>query len=334
MRRSLIPLALAVLLAGSGFAAAEEFTIKFGTVAPKDTPWSEQLTDIKKRVEKESDKKIKVKLMLGGALGGELEMLEQLGQGRIQGGGFSSGAVATIVPELELIELPYLFESDEEADYVLDTVLFKPMSAALAKKGMVLAAWGENGWRGIGNRVRAIKAPGDLQGLKLRSQESKIHLATWKALGVNATPIGIPEVLSALQTGVVEGFDNTPLFAAATEWYTTAKFYTVTNHIYQPGVVVYSKAFFDSLPPDLQKILLGDPAAESKRGREAVRKMNVELVEQFKNQKIQVNVLSADDRAKFRAATRGVHEDYRKQAGGELLDQVYAAIEKFRSGKR
>lgn len=314
--------------------AGDEIVIKFGTVAPADTPWSAQLENIKKRVEEETKKKIVVKLKLGGMLGGELEMLEQIQQGRIQGGGFSSGAVATIVPELELIELPYLFDSDEEADYVLDTVLFKPMSDALLAKGFVLAAWGENGWRGIGTKEKAIHTPADLKGLKIRSQESKIHLATWAALGANAVPIGIPEVLSALQTGVVDGFDNTPLFAAATEWFTTIKYFAVTNHIYQPGVVIYGKAFFDGLSPDLQKIVLGDAAAESKRGREAVRKMNKELIETFKSKKIDVNVLTADEKAKFKEATRKVHEDFRSKPGGALLDQVNAAIEKFRSGKK
>lgn len=336
MRRlPLVALALALLAIFAPSApAGDEIVIKFGTVAPDDTPWSAQLKDIKARVEAESKKKITVKLKLGGMLGGELEMLEQMQQGRIQGGGFSSAAVATVVPELELIELPYLFESDEEADFILDTVLFQPMSEALLKKGFVLAAWGENGWRGIGTKTKAIHAPADLQGLKIRSQESQIHLATWAALGANAKPIGIPEVLSALQTGVVDGFDNTPLFAAATEWYTTIKFFTVSNHIYQPGVVIYGKAFFDGLAPDLQKIVLGDAAAESKRGRAAVRKMNQELIDKFKTQKIEVSVLGADEKAMFKEATRKVRDDFRARPGGELLAQVYAALEKFRGGKK
>ncbi len=328
---ALASVTVALLVATAGPVPAEDtYTIVFGTVAPKDTPWSAQLEDIKKRVEGETSKKIKVKLKLGGALGGELEMLQMLQQGRIQGGGFSTGSVATIVPELEMIELPYLFENDAEADFILDTVLWKPMSEAMLKKGFVLAAWGENGWRGIATQSKPIHTPADLKGLKLRSQESKIHLATWAALGANATPIAIPEVLSALQTGVVEAFDNTPLFAVATDWYTTSKFFTITDHIYQPGAVIYSKAFFDTLPADLQKIVLGDAVAESKRGRAAVRKMNKELIDQFKAQKVQVSTLTAEEKSKFREATRKVHEDFRKQPGGGLLAQVQEALEKYR----
>lgn len=327
-------LGLSCLVGTPSPASAQDFVIKFGTVAPKDTPWSVQLEDIKKRVETESGKKIKMKLMLGGMLGGELEMIEQLQQGRIQGGGFSSGAVATVVPELELIELPYLFDSDAEADHILDTVLFEPMRAALLVKGFVLASWGENGWRGIGTKTRPVHQPADLKGLKIRSQESKIHIATWQALGANPVPIGIPEVLSSLQTGVVDGFDNTPLFAVATEWYTTIRYFTVSNHIYQPGVVLFSKQFIDSLPADLQKTVLGDATAESKRGRAAVRKMNLELIDQFKEHKVEVNALTPDEKAKFREATHKIHEDFRQRPGGELLDQVIAAIAAYRAGKK
>src|SRR5690606_30465507 len=116
-----------------------------------------------------------------------------------------------------------------------------------AAKDFVMVTWAENGWRSIGHKSKFLKAPADLKGVKIRSQESKVHLAFWKKLKASPQAIAVPEVLPALQTGVVEAFDNTPLFTLAADWQTAIKFYSVTEHIYQAAAVIYSKRFWDKL---------------------------------------------------------------------------------------
>ena len=129
--------------------------VRFATIAPEGTPWSEQMTAMKARIEKESGGRIVFKLYFGGQLGGETETLRSLQRGRVQAWGGSTGALAALVPELQLTELPYLFHTLEEADHVFDEVLFRPYADLLAKKGLVLQSWNENGWRSIGSKDRA-----------------------------------------------------------------------------------------------------------------------------------------------------------------------------------
>ena len=337
MRRFLLPVvaaALALLPAG-GASAKPEHVIKFATVAPDGTPWAAHLTAVKERVEKESGGRIKLKLFLGGALGGEVETVRDLRRGRLQGWGGSTAAVAegAQIPQLQLMELPYLFESFAEADHVLDRVVHPDFVKILADKGFVFGFWHENGWRNFATKAKPIHTIAELREMKMRSQESPAHLAMYKALGVQAESIPVPEVLGALQTGMVDGFDNTPLFSAATGWYEGVKYYTVSQHIYQPAVIIYGNKFMDGLPEDLRKVVLGDGAAESLKGRKSVRDMREELLANFREAGITVYEQTAAERKPFIDATRKVHKDFEPIVGKALLDKVYAAKAAFAAGK-
>ena len=281
--------------------AGPEFSLNFGTVAPDGTPWSAQLQGIKRRIEKDSGGRVQVKLFLGGSLGSEIEMIQDVQKGeRLQGGGFSTGAVgeALDIGVLKMIELPFLFRSNEEADKVLDTVLLEPTRTALAQKGITFYAWSENGWRNFATQGPAA-SPEALQGFKMRSQESAVHLDMYKSMGVQAVAKPVSEVVPSLNTGIVTGFDNTPLFSLAAGWIQPVSHYTLSRHIYQPAAVFYSKSFVDRLPADLQQILMANASEESVSGRAAVRAMEGELVETIKAMGKTVTELSEEERKAF-----------------------------------
>ena len=289
-----------------------EFVMNFATVAPDNTPWAKQLRGVEKRIEEESGGRIQVKLFLGGSLGSEIECIQDVARGeRIQGGGFSTGAMgeAMDIPILTMIELPYLFSTNAQADAVLDEVLYQPTETALSSKGFVLGGWAENGWRNFATKGPASTKE-DLSKFKMRAQENPVHMDMYKMLGVQAVAKPTSEVLPSLNTGIVDGFDNTALFSLAAGWIEPVTHYTLSRHIYQPAAVVYSKKFVDSLPPDLQKVVLGDPHAESKRGRDAVRALEGELLETIRSMGKQVVELSAEQTAAFKAETRAVHKSF------------------------
>jgi len=326
------------VLAPTAFAA--KLTVKIGTVAPANTPWADSLEDIRKRVEKESSGDIQVKAYLGGQLGGEIEILRGIRSGRIQGGGITSAALATAVPELDIVEIPFLFDSSEEADFVLDQFLLEPFRKLFEKKGLVLVSWAENGWRDIGLKSKVVHTPEDLKGVKLRSQESKTHLMFWKKLGANPVAIAIPEVLPALQTGIVDGFDNTPLFTLSAEWHTAIKHYTVSNHIYQPAAVVYSKSFWDKLDAKQQKILMGEGNAMAAPARKGVRALGDQLLDILKDAKIEVYRMTPAERAKFRETVKDLPQEIVNTTGGDserifqlIQDGKKAFASKKKSGK-
>ena len=182
------------------------------------------------------------------------------------------------IPQLQVFELPFMFESEAEVDFVMDS-MFDSMSAKLEAKGLKMAFWHVNGWHNFATKS-PIGSAQSLAGMKLRSQESPVHLAMFRALGAQPQTIPVPEVLSALQTGMVDGFSNTPLFTAATGWYEGGiTDFTITHHIYQPAVILYSKKYLDKMPPDLRKIVIGNSAAEAAKGRKSVRGMRGDLLD-------------------------------------------------------
>ena len=303
-----LAVSIAVMMAANTpIEAQSQFVMNFGTVAPTGTPWSDQLDSIKKRIEQQSQGKIKVKLFLGGALGSELEMIQDVQRGeRLQGGGFSTAAVgeALDVPILQMVELPYLFKDPNQADAILDEVLYEPTRKALDDKGVTFYAWTENGWRSFATNGGPASSPEELKKYKMRSQESPVHLNMYKSMGVQAIAKPVSEVLPSLNTGIVTGFDNTPLFSLAAGWIEPVTHYTLSRHIYQPAAVVYAKKFIDSLPPDLQQIVMAEPHKEAQQGRSSVRKLEAELLETIGAMGTTVVELTPEQQKAFRQAIR------------------------------
>jgi TRAP-type C4-dicarboxylate transport system substrate-binding protein len=339
MRRLAIPALLLcsaalLVLPGEGQTGDAEFTINFGTVAPDGTPWATQLKDIKTRIQDESGGRIKVRIFLGGTLGGEVEMVQDIVEGgRLQGGGFSSAAVAegANVPELQLAELPYLFRTDAEVDYILDNVLYEPIKKKLRRRGLHLNMWAINGWRSFYTSNKSIHTLEDLREQKMRVQEAKVHKKMYEAFGVQAEPIAVPDVLDALNRGAVDGFDNTTLFGQASGWFEPTKYYTLSKHIFQPAVILYSRDFFDALPEDLQKIVEGDWRAEQEKGRKGVRDLEDELFVTYVAATTKIYTPTEAELAPFIEAAQTVHTAMRDEVGGELLDLVNSELAAFRA---
>jgi len=309
-------------------AQETQYKLKFATVAPAGTPWSKLLKKYKKSVEKASGGKIKVKLFLGGLKGDEQSIVRQVFKGSgIQAGGVSTGAMATLVPEMDVLELPYLFGTAKEADRIL--AASKPLiEEILEKKGFKLIMYSENGYRSIGSKGSFVRSPADLKAKKMRSQESAVHTDMWRSLGASPVTISVGEVLSSLQTGVVEGFDNTPLFTQAVGWNQAVDHFTMTRHIYQPAMLVVNKKWFDALPADLQTAMFARVEEWESKGRRLVRALEKKLLENFDQMGVKVYEPTAAELGAFKKATRPVWDQRRKRAsaaGKKLLDSILSS---------
>ncbi len=336
-RRDFLATATAATLASrKAFSADAPGIAKLATVAPDGTPWADQLNTFKARIEKETGGSLKLKPYLGGSLGDENTTASETKRGAIQIWGGSTGALATVVPELAMFELPYLFRTVEEADHVLDNVVYEDMKKLLASRGLTLLFWAENGYRSFGTKFGAVRTPDALKGKKMRSQDSDVHIEMYKALGAAPVPIAVTEVLSSLQTGVVDGFDNTPLFTFAASWHQGIKHYTLAEAIYQPGAVVANKAWFDKLPKETQAGLLKDQAGEAARGRKGVRELAPLLIENFRASKIEVHELTAAEKDAFAKVCEPVHDKWIKGKGknaAEMVKKAKAALAELRAKK-
>lgn len=319
------------------FGTAQEFKVKFGSVIPKDSPWETGLNEYIKYAETKSGNKLKFKTYLGGQLGGEVEMIKSVAMGTLEAGAFSTAAIAEAmaIPQLQVFELPFLFESDEEADAVMDA-MFKPMSDLLAKKGLMLVMWGTNGWRSFGARNKPINKAADLKGLKMRSQESEVYINFYKALGATPVPISTPDVLVSLKSGMVDGYDQTPIFSVSTGWVSASKHFTLSKHIYQPGAIVVSKRFYDKLPEDAKQAILASAARVNlqKRTNTYVRTDDEEITASLESGfGVKVVTLSEAERENFKRITKPVYGQMESKIGKDLMNKVQEEIKKYREKK-
>jgi len=324
---------LSFLCAAPAPASAQEYVLEMGTVVPSGSPWALQLKRLKKYIEEETGGRVKVKLRLGGS--NERSLARRAQMGSKQGFAGSVGGLSSIVREVNVLEAPYVFNTVEEADKALDDPeVLKQVRAILKKQKLVFALWGENGFRSYFSR-RPIRTPADMKGIRYRSQEAVAHVEAYKAIGASPVTIDVANTMTSLQTGVVDGFDNTPLFAMATTWYQGLddgeRNLFLSKHSYQPGIVVYSKKWFDTLPEDIQKVLLGVPYDLTTWGRGQVRKMEPVLVKNLVRYGYEVHEPTAAELKAFQDKEKGVPEAVAKQvgpAGQKLLKAVRAALKK------
>ncbi|MEM7139339.1 MAG: TRAP transporter substrate-binding protein [Myxococcota bacterium] len=314
---ALFALSLLPIAPAPAFAEEGEYVLELGSVVPPGSPWALQLKEVKKYIEKNTDGRVKVKLRLGRS--NERSLARRVASGSMQGFAGSVGGLSSIVREVNVIEAPYVFDTVDDADKALDDpAVIAQVKKILAKRNLVFALWGENGFRSYFSR-RPIRKPDDMKGVRYRSQEAVAHVEAYKAIGASPVTIDVANTMTSLQTGVVDGFDNTPLFAMATTWYQglddEERNLFLSKHSYQPGIVVYSKKWFDTLPKDIQEVLVSIPYELTTWGREQVRKMEPILIKNLVRYGYEVHEPTAAERAAFKAQEKGVPEKIAKETG-------------------
>jgi tripartite ATP-independent transporter DctP family solute receptor len=235
---------------------AKDYKVKITHPDSPSAPDNLAFLYFKKLLEERSNGQFKVSVHPSATLGTQREGLEAAQIGGIEIALSSSGIATSFVPELALLDLPFLFNGFEEARTAVDSPgITKLLSDSFAKKGMKFLGFYENGFRNITNNKRPIWKLSDLKGLKIRTMEAPMHMLNFKALGASPTPMAFGELYTSLQQGVVDGQENPFVVIDLDKLYEVQKYTSVTNHIYDAMVVVASKKWFDSLPSDLQKML-------------------------------------------------------------------------------
>jgi len=237
-------------------AQPKPLTLRYTTGAPAKTPWVTQLERFAKDVEEESKGSIKIDQFIAAQLGNEQDTAQQVARGRIDMGGFSSGAVALLVPELGLFGLPFYFQSPAEQDCTLDTALVtRFVSESLAKKGIQFLGWTEVGTVDIMGK-RPFISPKDVNGIKASAASHKVSSMFWQALGANPSFVGITEITSAFQTGLVEATATVITFYLPSGLNKVANTATRLAVSDSPGIIMMNKRTFDAMPKDQQAALM------------------------------------------------------------------------------
>ena len=265
IRRTLLNAsAVFALGAASLGASAQTMVLKAADVHPAGYPNVVAVESMGKKLEAATNGRLKIQTFPGGVLGGEKEMIEQTQVGAINILRTSLGPVGTVVPEVNVFNLPFIFRSQEHARAVIDgpigDELLAKVSASPAK--LVAIGWMDGGARSLYTK-KPVRTPADLKGQKVRMMGNPLFVDTMNAMRGNGISMGYGEVFTALQTGVVDGAENNaPSYFTSNHYNTGAKYYTQTNHLIIPELLVVSKATWDKLSKDDQALL-------KKFGREA-----------------------------------------------------------------
>ena len=199
--------------------------------------------------------KMKLKMYHSGTLGSQPDAIEQVRMGGLEIANFSLGPIGPIVPEANVVSLPFIFKDTEHAWRVLDGKAGDMINVGLAKKGLISLAWYAAGARSFYNSKKPIKTPADVAGMKVRVMNNDLYSGMIKALGGNPTPMAFAEVYQSLKTGVVDGAENNWPSYESTGHYEVAKYYSISQHLIIPETLCINADVYNKLSADDQKIL-------------------------------------------------------------------------------
>lgn len=307
-RRTLVSVAaLAALGLSSSLAiAGPKFTAKLSLDVQVGNPKQVVAEQFAKRVLEATKGDVEIKVFPNSLLGSESDAAEGIRLGSVQMGVLTSSVLASWVPEVQVLDLPFLLRDDAHA-----VAVNKPLTAALAgkfeAKGFHLLGFSINGARELMSSFPIVK-PEDVKGKKMRVLQSPLHVALWKAVGANPVPIPAPEVYNSMQTKVIDYFDNTASNYLTFKFFEVAPHYTQLDHIYAMGTWVVSETWWKALPEDYKKVI-SEAAVASQNALPALQQKNdAEALAQ--TVKLGATIHKVADKAAWRKLMAPVWEEY------------------------
>jgi tripartite ATP-independent transporter DctP family solute receptor len=322
---SVVSLLVCLMLSAGTVYARETIKIRYAHVAPPVHAQHIAATFFKKYVEAHSDGRIEVSVYPSGQLGGERVLAESIQAGTLDMSGLTSAVLTNFVPEAALLNLPFFFPDKLSYQRLCDSDVGVKIRNAFEKKGFKLLGFKANGYRDFGNNVRPIHTPDDLKTLKIRSIESPLFIDAYKALGNKPVPLPFPEVFSALQQGVVDGID----LHISGIWMAKipVKYVTVSGWIYSAVLSVINKKRFDSLPPDLQRVVMDGSFEETAVHMGTLAEQEYDAVTGLKKKGVKINVLTPEEKKVFVQKMKPVYAAWREKIGPDLYDEAVKVIQ-------
>jgi C4-dicarboxylate-binding protein DctP len=321
----IVAAASAALLFAAGPALAQQpIVIKFSHVVAVDTPKGKGAERFKQLAEERTKGRVKVEVYPNSSLFKDGEEMEALQLGSVQ---MLAPSVSKFGPlgarEFEIFDIPYVFDSADDLHKVTEGPVGKGLFKKLESKGILGLAYWDNGFKEM-SANKALHKPEDMKGLKFRIQSSKVLGDQMKALGAIPQVMAFSEVYQALQTGVVDGQENTPSNFYTQKMHEVQKYLTMTDHGVIEYAVIVNKKFWEGLPSDIRGTLEGAMKDATKYANEIAKKENDDALEAVKKSgKTQVITLTAAEKEALKKAALVVHKENEARVGKDTLALVY-----------
>src|SRR5205085_1317271 len=304
------------LYAGS---ASAQNVMKINISLAQNSHYGVAIDTFAREVEKRTNGRYKIQTFYSGSLGGERESVEAVQLGTQELTLTSTGPIPNFVPDVAILDIPFLFRDYAHARAVLDGPIGQDLLQKFPPKGLVALAWAENGFRHMTNSKHAVLAPDDLKGLKMRTMENPIHIQAYRQFGILPTPMAFTEVFTALQQGTVDGQENPLSVITSAKLDQVQKYLSLTGHVYSPALILMNKAQWDKLSP-------ADKEAFSEAAKEAVKANRARIDDDERRAvgdlRAKGMMIDSVDKAKFQAALKPVYADFAKRFGQENIDKI------------
>lgn len=313
-------LALALGLAGAAGAQAQTTTLKIGYATSKESHYGVGSTVFCDEIEKGTQGRYKCQHFANSALGGEREQIEAIQLGTQDLLNTSTGPVGNFVPEVRIVDLPFLFRDYDHARKVMDGPIGQDLLTKFPAKGIIALAWTENGFRHMTNNKRDIVKPTDAAGLKMRTMENKVHMDGYRTFGILPTPMAFPELFGALQQGTVDGQENPIPVILASKFSQVQKHLSMTGHVYSPALLLLSPKVWNKLSDADKKVFVAAAQTAAVAQRKKVNddeNSGIALLES-QGMKVTRNV----DGAAFREALKPAYVGYAKEFGADNIKKI------------
>ncbi|CAH1651785.1 DctP family TRAP transporter solute-binding subunit [Hyphomicrobiales bacterium] len=323
-------LAVAMPLGGGASAQVQDRSIRVGSTLSPEHPNGIAIKAMAACAAKQSDGKIKIQGIYNAALGGDQEMSQAARAGTLDMFTTTTSPLVGLEPKLGVFDLPFLFNNRDEALAVLDGPFGKTVSDLMPARGLVNLSFWDYGFRQITNSKRPIKAVDDLRGIRLRVIQNNIFIDAFSTLGANPIPMSWGEVFPALETGAIDGQENPVLTISDAQLSDVQKYLSRTNHVYSALMVVYSKALWDKLSADEQKIIQACANEAKVIQREEMGKRADQAYAKLQKDGMAINDVDPATLDDMRKRLAPLYEKYAASIGKDMIDGLNAQVAEVR----
>ena len=303
----------------------KDVTIRVGHVLAPEHPYHLGLLKFGELANQKSGGSIKVEVFHSSQLGNERDLIEGLQLSTVEMCVVSTAPLSGFTKKFQVFDLPFIFSETKKTREILDGPIGQGILESLPAQGIVGLCYFENGFRNITNSVKPISKPDDLKGMKIRTMENPIHMASFRAMGAAPTPMALGELFTALQQKTVDGQENPLAIINTSKFYEVQKYLSITRHFYAAAPLLIAKPLFDSLSANQQKAVKEAAVEAMAYERGLLDQMNTKLEDELQKLGMELNRV---DIQPFIDAVQPVYAQYQAEIGADLIKQVQDAQKK------
>jgi TRAP-type C4-dicarboxylate transport system substrate-binding protein len=332
----ILGLILMVSLSFNRFAngAEKSLIIKMATLAPEGSSWMKTFNTLNAEITKKTENKVQFRIYPGGVLGDEMDMLRKMKIGQIQGAALTSGGLSALFKEIDVLQIPFLFQKYEEVDAIL-----KKMDSFFRKgfeeNGYILLGWSEAGFVYLMSTIPISSASDLKKGKVWIWEESPMSKAIFDEAGVSAIPLSVPDVLVGLQTGMVDVVYVPPTYAISLQWFTKIKYMTDTPLVYLSSGIVVKKDTFKQIPQPFQNIIVESCQHHLDQLKIVTRNENQEAIKVMVKQGVKTITPSKDQVEEFKKlSNKAMGHISGPTFSKKVLNEVSVYLDSYRRGEK